>query len=413
MIVFAAKKKQGAGSKAKPEVNIGLVGHVDHGKTSLTQALTGKWTDTHSEEMKRGITIRLGYADASFYKCKKCNSYTSSDKCMKCFEKADFVRAVSFIDAPGHETLMATVLSGAALMDGAILMVAANEKCPQPQTAEHLKALDVVGIRNIIIVQNKIDLVSEEGAKNNYNQIKKFVSGTVAENAPIIPVSTVHNANIDALIEAIEEHIPTPERDPKKKAKFYVARSFDVNKPGTEIDELRGGVIGGSLAQGILRVGEEVQISPGVLQNGKWTPVTSKIKEIIQAGSRKEAEPGGLVALQTEIDPSLSRGDTLSGAMVGRKGELPEARDELTLDVELFDHVMGTEGKQEIKDVKTGDVLMLTVAIAKTVGAVTSASGKKATLKLKLPVVAEKGDRVAIAAQVGSRWHLIGSGIVN
>lgn len=411
MIAFAHTKKTGKDKEVIPEINIGLVGHVDHGKTSLTQALTGKWTDTHSEELKRGITIRLGYADAVFYKCD-CGAYGTTEKCVKCFKDVKEKRAVSFIDAPGHETLMATVLSGAALMDGAILLIAANEKCPQPQTSEHLKALDIASIKNIIIVQNKIDLVTEEEALRNHSEIKKFIKGTVAENAPIIPVSTVHSANIDVLIKAIETHIPTPERDPEKPAKFYVARSFDVNKPGTPIDKLKGGVIGGSLAQGVLNIGEDIVIRPGVLQDGTWTALDTKISGVVQAGPRKEARPGGLVSLQTELDPSLSRGDALSGAVAGRKNELPEAKSDLTLAVDLFDYVIGIEGQHKISQIKTGDILMITAAIAKTVGTVTSATKDRIDVKLKLPVVAEKNDRVAIASQIGGRWHLMGSGLV-
>ncbi|MBU0761755.1 MAG: 50S ribosome-binding GTPase, partial [Candidatus Altiarchaeota archaeon] len=142
----------------QPEINIGLVGHVDHGKTSLTKALSGKWTDTHSEEIKRGISIRLGYADIEVFKCSKCpepDGYTTKDVCPKCGKKAVLIRTISFVDSPGHETLMATMLSGAALMDGAVLVIAANEKCPQPQTAEHLTALNTLGIQNIVIAQNK------------------------------------------------------------------------------------------------------------------------------------------------------------------------------------------------------------------------------------------------------------------
>ncbi|MDG6221024.1 MAG: GTP-binding protein, partial [Candidatus Thermoplasmatota archaeon] len=145
----------------QPEVNIGLVGHVDHGKTTLTKALSGDWTDRHSEEIKRGISIRLGYADTTFYKCKKCEGiegFTVSPKCHTCGGEAEVLRAVSFVDAPGHETLMATMLSGAALMNGALLLIAANEKCPQPQTKEHLMALEIAGLKKTIIVQNKIDL---------------------------------------------------------------------------------------------------------------------------------------------------------------------------------------------------------------------------------------------------------------
>src|SRR3989338_5724892 len=146
----------------QPVMNIGLVGHVDHGKTTLTERLSGKWTDTHSEELKRGITIRLGYADFSIYFCEKCHYYTTKNKCIKCNNEVVFQRKISLVDAPGHESLMATMLSGAAIVDGALLLVAANEKCPQPQTKEHLMALHISGIKNVIVVQNKIDLVSYE-----------------------------------------------------------------------------------------------------------------------------------------------------------------------------------------------------------------------------------------------------------
>ena len=176
----AKPKKSKTKEIIQPEINIGLVGHVDHGKTTLTERLSGKWTDTHSEEVKRGITIRLGYADTIFYKCKKCKgseAFSVSEKCPSCNGKAEFLRKVSFVDAPGHESLMATMLSGLTIMDGALVLIAANEQCPQPQTREHLMALKIIGIKNIVIVQNKIDLVSEEKAVENYNQIKEFLKG--------------------------------------------------------------------------------------------------------------------------------------------------------------------------------------------------------------------------------------------
>src|SRR5438874_422048 len=236
----------------QPEVNIGTIGHVDHGKTTLTQALSGEWTDRHSEEVKRGISIKLGYADAAFYKYPgKAGAEAFGVK-----EKSDdgiageLLRCVSFVDSPGHETLMATMLSGAAVMDGAMLLVAANEKCPQPQTKEHLMALDLIGVQKLIVVQNKIDLVSEERARENFDEIQAFVKGTVAENAPIVPVSAQQNINIDALIETIERVIPTPKRDPKKPPRLNIARSFDIDKPDTRPAETKGDVTGGSLAQG-------------------------------------------------------------------------------------------------------------------------------------------------------------------
>ncbi|MFH0949395.1 MAG: translation initiation factor IF-2 subunit gamma [Candidatus Aenigmatarchaeota archaeon] len=400
----------------KPEVNIGLVGHVDHGKTTLTQVLTGKWADTHSEEVKRGITIRLGYADAVFYYCESCKRYFSGhqivgQKC-ECSYPLKLKRSVSFVDAPGHETLMATVLSGASLMDGAILVIAADEPCPQPQTAEHLKALDIAGIKNIVIAQNKIEIVSKEEAIEHHNQIKAFVKDTVAENAPVVPISAVHNVNIDSLIESIEEYIPTPKRNPEAEPKFFIARSFDINKPGTEISKLSGGVVGGSLVQGMLKTGDEIEIKPGVQVKDKWQPLKSKIVEIVQAGTREEASPGGLVALKTGLDPSLTKNDSLSGNVMGLIGKLPPVNDRLKMKVETFDHVIGVEGFQRVEPIKTGSMLMLTVGIAKTVGIVESVKAGKIDTKLRMPVVADKGDKVSISSQLGGRWHLIGWGLI-
>src|SRR3989344_2218151 len=197
----------------QPELSIGLIGHVDHGKTTLVKALSGKWTDTHSEEIKRGITIRLGYADVVVYKCSKCKdtqAYSVKPTCDHCKTEGKPIRKFSLVDAPGHESLMATMLSGANIMDGGILMIAANEKCPQPQTQEHLQAIEIVGLEKLIIVQNKVDLVSEEAAQKNYEQIKEFLKGTRYENSPIVPMSAVHGNNLDYLLQLIEEYIPTP-----------------------------------------------------------------------------------------------------------------------------------------------------------------------------------------------------------
>ncbi|SVD37856.1 uncharacterized protein METZ01_LOCUS390710, partial [marine metagenome] len=279
-----------------PEMNIGLIGHVDHGKTTLTSALSGKWTDTHSEELKRGITIKLGYADITIRKDSKGN-LTTSEKDDK-GKKNKIIRRVSLIDAPGHETLMAVMISGAAIMNGAILMIAANEKCPQPQTREHLTVLKILGIKNIIVVQNKVDLISEKEAKENYFQIKKFVKHTLGFEVPIIPLSAQKGANIDILLEAIQEFMPTSKIKRGDNSEFIVARSFDINKPGTEIKKLSGGILGGTITSGKLKVGQEIEISPGFKSDRKgvstWTPVKTKIKNIISGGiSVKNKGPGG------------------------------------------------------------------------------------------------------------------------
>ncbi len=401
-----------------PEVNIGMVGHVDHGKTTLTSALSGKWTDTHSEEIKRGITIRLGYADMTIYKCGKCEGtkcFGTTDKCLNCFSDCQPVRTVSLVDAPGHEMLMTTVLSGASLMDGAILVISAREQCPQPQTQEHLTALDIVGIKNIIIVQNKIDLVSEKEAMKNYRQIKEFTKGTVAENAPIIPVSAQQRINIDALIEAIEKHIPTPKRDKSQSPKMLIARSFDVNKPGTPVKQLKGGVIGGSLVQGTLRKGDTIEIKPGIRKEGdsSFHPISTKITGLHKSMKGiDEAGAGGLLGVSTELDPSLAKSDSLSGSIAGLPGKLPPVYDSLTLDVKLLKRVVGTKEDLDIEPIKPGEKLMITAGISRTVGTVTSATSKQLKMDLKLPICADNGERSAISRQVAGRWRLVGWGII-
>lgn len=385
-----------------PEVNIGLVGHVDHGKTTLTQALSGQWTDRHSEELKKGITIRLGYADVTYYE---------DNEGLNVNRDGEIERTVSLVDAPGHETLMANVLSGSAIMDGAILMVAANEEVPQPQTHEHLAVLDIAGIENIIVVQNKIDLVDEEQAKKNYNQIKDFVEGTVAEDAPIVPISAQHEVNIDLLLDKIDSEIPTPERDTEASPKMLVARSFDTNKPGTSPEDMRGGVVGGSLIKGQLEVGDEIELKPGIRKDGKkWESVTTEITGIIQGDSPvDEAVPGGLLGIETELDPSMVKSDGLAGNVLGKKGELPDTTEELELDVELMDSLIGSGDEVEIENIKEHEALMVNVGTTKSAGVVTQA-GKDVKIDLKMPVCAEIGDRVAISRQIDSRWRLIGHG---
>ncbi|MUV89812.1 translation initiation factor IF-2 subunit gamma [Halapricum sp. CBA1109] len=404
----------------QPEVNIGLVGHVDHGKTTLVEALSGEWTDQHSEEMKRGISIRLGYADATFRQCPECTdeaAYTVAEECDEHGVDTDHLRTVSFVDAPGHETLMATMLSGAAIMDGAVLVVSATEDVPQAQTEEHLMALDIIGIDNIVVAQNKIDLVDAEQARDNYEQIKEFVSGTVAEDAPIVPISAQADANIDVLIETVEEEIPTPDRDPEADAEMLVARSFDINRPGTTYESLLGGVLGGSLVQGELEADDDIELRPGREDetggSSEWVPVETSVRSLQAGGENVEtATPGGLLGVGTGLDPALAKGDALAGQVAGPPGTLPPVHEQFTMDVQLLERIVGDEA-EEVEEISTNEPLMLTVGTATTVGTVTSAREGEAEVALKRPVCAREGAKIAINRRVGTRWRLIGIGTLH
>jgi translation initiation factor 2 subunit 3 len=321
------------------------------------------------------------------------------------------------VDAPGHETLMATMLSGSALMDGAMLVIAANEPCAQPQTKEHLMALDLVGIRNIVIVQNKIDVISPKDALRHYEQIKAFVKGTVAEHAPVIPVSAQKAINIGALVEALDTVIPETERDPDAAPVMLVARSFDINKPGSNWREVKGGVIGGSLIRGVLREGEDIEIRPGrqfqAENKIRWEPITTKITTI-NAGSKKvpEASPGGLLGIGTKLDPALTKSDALAGQVAGHPEALPPVWDKLKFQVTLMERVVGATSELIIEPLKHNEPLMLSVGTAVTVGIVTNAKKDLVEVTLKRPVCAELGSRIAISRQLGARWRLIGMGVL-
>tara|TARA_B100001758_G_scaffold150485_1_gene129661 strand:+ start:2016 stop:3254 length:1239 start_codon:yes stop_codon:yes gene_type:complete len=405
---------------SQPEVNIGLVGHVDHGKTTLTQALSGVWTDTHSEERRRGISIKLGYADTAFYKTDSGQYYATGRRPEGGKDvDSELQRVVSFVDAPGHETLMAIMITGASIMDGAMLMVAANETCPQPQTREHLMALEIAGIKNIVIVQNKIDLVTKDRAMESYKEIKEFLKGTIAQNAPIIPVSAHHDVNLDILIEAIEQTIPTPNRQDDERAVMHIARSFDVNRPGTRPAKLTGGVIGGSIVEGAFKEGDEIIIGPGrkIEQGNKtrWEPIETTITSMQGGGGKRDVMmAGGLCGLGTLLDPSITTADNLSGQVLAKKGELPTIRTECTISVELMDAMVSGdgEGADKIYPLRNNEMLMVNVATSTSVGVVKGAEKGKATLHLRLPICADEGQRVSLSRRVGARWRLIGHGTI-
>ena len=401
----------------QPNVNIGTAGHVDHGKTTLVEAITGVWTSGHSEELRRGITIKVGYADSAFYKCPQCQSplgYSTTPSCSNCGGKSELQRVVSFVDSPGHESLMANMLSGGALMDGAILVVAANEKVPQPQTREHLLALQVLGITQIVIVQNKVDLAESEKAIENYSQINEFVKGSVASNAPIIPISAQHKLNIDALIEAIETSIKTPPRSTSKAAIMHVLRSFDINKPGLPLDKVNGGVIGGALIQGELTLGDEIEIRPGFMdeKKNKYEPIRSVVSTLgTGAGLVQKVRPGGLVAIGTKLDPTYVKSDSLIGSVVGKPETLPDDVEDISIDVKLFDTAVGTQEMVKVEPIKTKEFLRLNVGTAATLGTVTNSKDNKIEAKLKKPLCLIPQSRVAVSRRIADRWRLIGAGI--
>ena len=386
-----------------PIINVGIVGHIDHGKTTLLQKLSGKWASTHSEELKRGITIKLGYADIIIY--KDGESYNIDKKGVP-------ARRISFIDAPGHEMLMATMLSGAALIDAAVLVIAANEGI-KPQTREHLMALQAKKVSQLIVVQSKIDLASKEVALKNYEEIKKLLKGKF-DDAPIIPVSSQQGINIDVLLKSLAE-LKVPERKLDAKPIFIVARSFDINKPGTKPLELKGCVLGGILKSGVLKVGDEIVLKPGraIKEETKvrFEELTTTVKGLFLGSSGVEQlTPGGSASIETTLDMALGKGDALAGNILSVKGVLPELALIVNLKAKLFKDTFGPSGVIPVQPISVGETIMLSINTSTTGGVVQKVQGENVRVALKLPIVSQVGENVGIARNLGGHWRLIGSG---
>uniref|UniRef100_A0A3Q2Y446 protein-synthesizing GTPase n=1 Tax=Hippocampus comes TaxID=109280 RepID=A0A3Q2Y446_HIPCM len=398
----------------------------------LLNATNQVLTVRFKNELERNITIKLGYANAKIYmlddpscprpECyRSCGSSTPDEFPTDIpGTKGDFklVRHVSFVDCPGHDILMATMLNGAAVMDAALLLIAGNESCPQPQTSEHLAAIEIMKLKHILILQNKIDLVKESQAKEQYEQILTFVQGTVAEGAPIIPISAQLKYNIEVVCEYIVKKIPVPVRDFSSEPRLIVIRSFDVNKPGCEVDDLKGGVAGGSILKGVLK---EIEVRPGIVSKdheGKLMckPIFSKIVSLFaEHNDLQYAAPGGLIGVGTKIDPTLCRADRMVGQVLGAVGELPEIFTELEISYFLLRRLLGvrTEGDKKaakVQKLSKNEVLMVNIGSLSTGGRVSAVKADLAKIVLTNPVCTEVGEKIALSRRVEKHWRLIGWG---
>jgi len=283
---------------------------------------------------------------------------------------------------------------------------------PQPQTKEHLIAFKLLGDKPLIVVQNKIDLVSKEEAIKNYEKIKEFLEslGYKPENIPIIPVSAINEINIKYILEALME-IKIPERDLNSDPLFLVSRSFDVNKPGTPIDKLVGGVLGGSLLRGEIKLGDEIEIRPGLKINNNWIPIRTKVMDLRQGGHKVDRiRPGGTAGIGTSLDPFVTKTDILAGQLLGYPGKLPEQRNVVSIEYNLFEFVIGEKEDIKVEPIKKGEELMISAYSIVSIGVVKEIGNNYIKMILEKPILAEKGDKVILGRKIKNRWRIIGYG---
>ena len=256
---------------------IGTAGHVDHGKSTLIEALTGIDPDRLREEKSRGMTIELGFAWVTL----------------------QGGREVSIVDVPGHERFIKTMLMGAGGVDLALLIVAADEGV-MPQTREHLAILDLLGIERGIVALTKSDLVEPDWIELVTAEIEETLVGTSLEGAPVLPVSAVTGDGLPELLSTIDSALDEmPDKRDLGRPRLPVDRSFTISGFGT--------VVTGTLVDGTLRVGQEVELLPEGVKcriRGLQTHQTSE--EIAYPGTRVAVNLSGI------SHDEVSRGDVVT-----------------------------------------------------------------------------------------------------
>jgi len=321
---------------SQPVVSISGLGHVSNGKSTLVKQLSGETTQRHSDEKVKNITIKLGYANAKIYKCSKCpnpQSYqpapstTYEYECKHCGTICNLVSHCSFLDCPGHSLYLQNLLSGVCIMDTSILVEsAANKNIPEIQTEEHFEIAHEAGIGTAFVCLNKMDLLVQNDKDKVKPIIKKISDFTqkYGDKIPIVPISATLGLNMDVVCEYIA-NIPIPQKDLSDNFKMLVVRSFNVNKDRTPISDLKGGVIGGSLIRGKMKLNDDVIIYPGYIKKNNrgserrysYTPLISKALSINSGKAELDyAISGGLIGVQLDIDPAFTGDDKLSGSVV-------------------------------------------------------------------------------------------------
>jgi selenocysteine-specific elongation factor len=317
-------------------LTVGTAGHIDHGKTWLVRALTGKDTDRLPEEQARGISIDLGYAPLEL----------------------PGGRRMSLVDVPGHERFVRTMIAGASGIDLFLLVIDAQEGA-RPQTLEHLAVLRLLGVTRGVVAVTKSDMVDEETLELALDEARELVPGS-----DVVAVSAKTGAGLDELRSALAR-VTVEERDAGGATRLYVDRVFTLQGVGT--------VATGTLSSGTIAAGDMLRIEP----RGK----TVRVRSVqVHDAAVEQAEAGQRVAVNL---PAVERRDLVRGDVLVEPGHYPVS---YRLDVRL----------EEIADVPAA----VTVHVGtKAVPARVAREGAYAQLRLAEPVVAARGDRVVLRAQ--------------
>lgn len=394
----------------QPTFNIGFIGDVGNGKTSLVSAITSTNTRRYKKEQEQGGTRKLGYANAKIFKCDKCPEplcYTSGSgetieiNCENCNDKTKLIRHFSIVDCPGHDSLMATMLNGTSVMDFTILVESvSNSVFPGKQTKEHLKITEISKIPNICVCLNKIDVYKKEDTIERMKLLKKYLAETTCKDNDIIPISANSKINYKYILQDIVDKTKNfnLEESEENICKMFGVRSFNINKQYSDYKDIKGGVIGGSISYGKLNKGDEITIYPGhiISADKQCCPIKTKVLEMLSEKNQLDtAHSGGLIAVQTEIDSFFTSQDKLIGSCI-IKGE-PK--------IKVFHSIrILTEIFNEKYPVNTGDKIYVNCNSKNIICNVEKMNKKKTKMELTgtYPICAEIGDKINISIMNGN-----------
>lgn len=399
----------------QPIINLGFLGSVSDGKSTAVYQLTGTKTQKHSSELKRNITIKPGYANMKIFKDSD-NNYYSSNSTKNSYvndkeENCELVHHLSFVDCPGHHQLILTMLGSIDLMQGAVVVVSAAEPISKkPQLIQHLAAAKLAGLENIIICFNKLDLIPIETAIERKEELDMLLERLEIEPRVIIPTCFSKGIGVNNLLKYIMEIFCPSDIISQEKVQFRTTRSFDVNKPGTSWDKMTGGILGGSLITGKLKVGDNLEIRPGIIgkdSKGKviCTPLKTKLLSIqTDRETVTDILPGGLMGLGTDIDPYYCRNDTLAGNIIGIEGTLPSVYTNINVTYNSTSDFGGSWNP------KVGNIVNLQIGTLSIDSRLVQYKKKVCSFELSRPVCMDTDSLILISIKEESGLKIVGYG---
>ncbi len=348
---------------------IGTAGHIDHGKTTLIKALTGRETDTLREEKERGISINLGFT----------------------FFDLPSGKRAGIVDVPGHERFIKNMLAGVSGIDIVLLVIAADEGI-MPQTREHLEILQLLAVKKGIVVLTKMDMVEEEWLEMITEEVREGLMGTFLEAAPIVPVSSKSGENLKELIRIIDEATEeVEEKDEGGHFRLPVDRVFSITGFGT--------VVTGTIISGSVREGDTVEIYPsGIKAKVRGLQVHEKPAEIGEAGQRCAINLSGVKVEDIERGDVLAENDSLQASLM--------------VDANMYylkSAGRPLENRQRVRLYHgTSEILCRVVLLDKE--ELEPGENAYVQLRLEAPLTAQRKDRFVIRSY--SPMHTIGGGVI-